>query len=205
MLSDALLDFKNATHQVDALIANAHRKDFQNNYIFPESDRHQITVAAFLNLFIAWEAFLERSFTLLMSGASTLNGKFPHKFVSPSDPESALNMLIGVQKYFDFGNVENVRKIAKVYFLDGVPFEPALSSIFTDLCDLRTMRNASAHISASTRTPLESLANRIMGMPQVGITLYELILANLPRTSNETVLTNYRDKLIAAAELITHG
>lgn len=47
--------------------------------------------------------------------------------------------------------------------------------------DLRTMRNASAHISSTTQTALESLAQRIFRTPRPGIVLYDLLMAADPK------------------------
>lgn len=60
-LSRALADFRNAVSQCDSLIVSAHRQDAAGNSLFQPLDREQITIAAFLNMFIAWEGFLEES------------------------------------------------------------------------------------------------------------------------------------------------
>jgi hypothetical protein len=83
---------------------------------------------------------------------------------------------------------------------------PHVSAIFSELNDLRTMRNASAHISSTTQSALEALAARIFGAPRPGITLYQLLMAIDPASAtNDTVLVSYRKKLDVAAELITNG
>ena len=60
-----------------------------------------------------------------------------------------------MMRYFDFANHEYVKKIVRMYFDKGYPYEPHLSAITVDLSDLRIMRNASAHISSSTQVTLE--------------------------------------------------
>jgi hypothetical protein len=93
-----------------------------------------------------------------------------------------------------------------MYFHHGYPYEPHLSAIFADLSDLRTMRNASAHISSTTQTALESLALRLFSKPLPGIGLYEMLTMSDPRsTSGETVFVTYKTKLIVTAELIAQG
>ncbi len=93
-----------------------------------------------------------------------------------------------------------------MYFHQGYPYEPHLSAIFADLSDLRTMRNASAHISSTTQTALESLALRIFSQPLPRIGLYEMLTMNDPRsTAGETVFVTYKTKLIVTAELIAQG
>ena len=174
--------------------------------LFSPLDREQITVAAFLNLFVAWEEFLEAALSNLMAGAPTLSGVMPVKFVAPADVHQARKIVIGINRYFDYANHEFVRRIAEVYFTGGYPFQPHLASISTDLADLKTMRNASAHLSSTTQTALEALAQRIFGTPQPGIGLYSLLTRVDPRgLAGNTVFAESRDKLLVAAQLIAQG
>lgn len=192
--------------QCDSLIVNAHRIDASGAPLFPLADQRLITVAAFLNLFVAWEEFLETAMSQFMVGTPTLSGSAPVRYVAPPNVEAAKQMLIGTNKYFDFANHELVRKMAGLYFKDAYPFEPHLSAILTDLADLRTMRNASAHISTTTQRALESLAQRVFGLPRPGISLYDMLTAVDPRApAGATVFAESRDKLLATAQLIAHG
>jgi hypothetical protein len=205
-ISQALEVFKASLSQCDSLIANAHQNHVTGAAILPALDREQITVAAFLNLFIAWEAFLEESLANFMTGATTINGHAPVKYVVPPSIDVARAMVVGPRPYFDYANNQQVRMLVKLYFKDGHPYEPHLSGIDGDLADLKTMRNSAAHISSSTRTKLESLAIRIFGSPRPGISLYQMLTSIDPRSAaGETVILSYKNKLIAAAELIAKG
>ncbi|MFM0015863.1 hypothetical protein PQR46_28000 [Paraburkholderia sediminicola] len=192
--------------QCDSLIANAHKADVAGVPLFPLLDRQQITVAAFLNLFVAWEGFLEDTLIELMSGNATISGAFPVRYVSPPTIDSARLLVIGVHRYFDYANHENVRRMVGMYFERGYPFEPHLSSINSDLADLRTMGNASAHITSTTQAALEGLAQRRLTTPQPGIDLYSLLTSVDPRsTAGNTIFAESREKLLAAAQLIANG
>ena len=205
-MTQALADFKSSVAQCNNLIANAHKVDASGAPIFSTVDREQITVAAFLNMFIAWESFLETSLNHFMIGAPTLSGTVPIKYVAPSNANAARELVVGVGRYFDYGNHDHVRKMVKVYFDAGYPYEPHLSAIMSDLNDIKTIRNASAHVTSTTQTSLESLALRIFGAPRPSIGLYDLLTAVDPRSSTgETVFSDYMNKLIATAELISHG
>ena len=205
-LAAALADFNANVAQCDNLIANAHQNDPNGVPILPALDREQITVAAFLNLFISWEMFLEDSLAKLMSGEPTINGSVPTKYVAPPNSVAAKKMLIGVMRHFDYANHGFVRQMVAMYFQNGIPFEPHLAGIDGDLSDLRTMRNASAHISSTTQQALESLATRIFGNPVQGISLYQLLTSDVPGSSpNETVFAYYKNKLLIAANLIATG
>jgi hypothetical protein len=180
--------------------------DANGNYLLPQLDRQQITVAAFLNLFVNWETFLEASMIALMVGAPTISGSQPVRYVEPLTEAHARSILVGINRYFDFGNHDNVRRIVPFYFQNGYPFEPHLGSIHSELSDLRTMRNASAHISSTTQAALESLALRIFRAPRPGILLYQFLTSTDPRSATgATVFVECKLKLEAAAGLIAQG
>lgn len=205
-LSDTLAAFQASASQCDRLIANAHQVDAVGVAVLPALDQHQITVAAFLNLFMSWETFLEGSLVKLMVGSPTISGQVPVRYVSPPTVEAAQCLVLGVRHYFDYGNHENVRKIVSMYFNNGYPFEPHLSAINTDLSDLRTMRNASAHITSTTQAALEGLAQRIFSTPQPGINLYSLLTRIDPRSPlGNTVFAESREKLLVVAGLVANG
>lgn len=203
----SLMHFQENIGQCDSLIANAHRVDAAGTSLFPPRDREQITVAAFLNLFIAWEEYIEAAITDFMMGDATVSGNIPVRHVTPPTREHSTRMVIHTLRYFDYANHDHVRKISKLFFEFGYPFDIPLSSINSDLAELRTIRNACAHLSSTTRTALESLATRILGQPQPGITVYELLMSADPRlpVGTSTVYASYREKLLAAATLIAQG
>ncbi len=205
-VAQILAEFKTSVVQCESLIANAHQTAAGGASILPLLDRKQITVAAFLNLFIAWETFLEASLAELMVGGPTLSGTLPVKFVSPVDLDTARKLVIGVNRYFDYANHDYVIKTVRLYFQTGYPYEPHLSSISSDLADMRTMRNASAHITSTTQKALDALAQRILGRPRPNIELYSLLTALDPMsTTGDTIFVSYKNKLVVAAELIAQG
>lgn len=205
-LADTLATFQASALQCDHLIANAHHADAAGVAVLPALDQRQITVAAFLNLFVSWETFLEESLVKLMAGSPTISGSAPVRYVLPPTVDAARRLVIGVQRYFDYGNHDNVRKIVSMYFANGYPFEPHLSAINTDLSDLRTMRNASAHVTSTTQAALEGLAQRIFSTPRPGIDLYSLLTTADPRSAlGNTVFAESREKLLVAAGLVANG
>jgi hypothetical protein len=205
-LADILAAFRTEVAQCNNLIAHAHALNPSGQPLLPIIDQKQITIAAFLNMFISWETFLECAFMDYMTGASTIGGRFPVRYVSPSNAGTARAMVIGTQRYFDYANHDNVKKIARMFFENGDPFEPHISSMIQDLADLRTMRNASAHVTSTTQTALESLALRTFGQPKTGIDLYQFLTAIDPRSnSGDTVFAISREKLLLGAELIAQG
>jgi hypothetical protein len=141
-----------------------------------------------------------------MVGSTTLSGSVPIRYVAPASIETARLLVIGVQRYFDYGNHENVRRLINMYFQNGYPYEPHLSAISSELADLRTMRNASAHITSTTQTALESLALRVFSQPCPNIDLYRLLTKTDPRSATaETIFLTYKNILVVTAELIVNG
>jgi hypothetical protein len=192
--------------ECDDLVAAAHKQDASGVFLFSPLQREQITVAAFLNLFIAWEGFLEDAITKYMSGERPISGGNVVRYVAPISQSDAKLMIIGINKYFDYANHENIKRISNLYFQNGYPVEPHISSITTDLSDLRTMRNASAHISSTTQKALEALAQRTFSTPKSGITLYTLLTSTLPNAGNNLTVFKYsQQKLLSAANLIANG
>ncbi len=132
-IANALLKFQKDALQCDQLIADAHKGDEFGNFHLTDLDRDQVIVASFLNLFIAWESFLEECLAQYMIGAKTTTGKRPTRFVRPKTLDSARKLAVGVNRFFDYANHEHIKKIANLYFENGYPFEPIISSSFSDL------------------------------------------------------------------------
>lgn len=205
-IADVLAKFRTKIGQCDSLIKNSHQQDNFGSNILPALDREQITVAAFLNMFIAWESFLESALAEFMLGGLTLSGSTPKRYVLPTTLDHANKLVIHTSRFFDYANHNFFSKAVSLYFEDGYAFEPHFGSIMTDLSDLRTMRNGSAHISSTTQVALEALAFRIFSGPKRGVTLYQMLTAFDPRLGvGETVFSGFKDKILIAAELIAKG
>lgn len=205
-IAKILADFKADVLQCEDLIANVHKTDSSGTPIFSLVHQKQITIAAFLNMFMAWETFLESSLTAFMVGNLTLSGTAPVRYVMPVSLDASRALIIGVQRYFDYGNHDFVRKMVGIYFRGGYPYEPHLSSIHSELADLRTMRNASAHITSTTQVALEALSQRLFAQPHPGIDLYRLLLmVKLNSVPRDTIFLTYKNTLVVTAELIAQG
>lgn len=205
-ISAALRTFHNGVAQCNSLIANANIADSSGSPLLPKLDRDQISDAAFLNFFRAWEQFLESTLLNFMIGAKALNGTTPSRFVAPPDLDAASRMLKGTQRYFDFGNQDFFRLMVNQFFDAGYPYEPYLSSITSTLSDIRTARNSCAHNSSSTQNPLESLALRLLGVPYPGINVSDLLVATMPGiATGATVFYHFQSVLMSAADAISTG
>ena len=202
----SLANFRVCVAQCDSLIASAHVATAAGIAHFTMRDREQIIVAAFLNLFIAWEEFIEASISDFMMGEATLSGNMPVRYTYPPTREHSKDMVVHVNSYFDYSNAEYIKRLARLYFEAGYPFETPLNSLSLELSDLKTMRNACAHMSSTTSAKLERLATRIFGSPQPGITVHRMLVSDDPRTNPRvSVYASYRDKLLVAAEIVANG
>ena len=109
-------------------------------------------------------------------------------------------------KYVDWSNPDIVRKLCNLYFVAGNPFDTFISSILTDLFDLKTIRNASAHLSSTTRQQLDSLGTRKLKRPCANLNVSDFIFAVDPDSpTGETILTTYLNKLDISAEGIVNA
>lgn len=205
-LLDHLNDFRNSVSDAEALIVSAHLSDNTGNPLWRTGEVQTITQAAFVKFFIAWESFLERTLADYMRGEPSAAGSVLTRFASPTDHAHALKILIGTQKYVDYSNPEIVRKLAGLYLDNGGPFETVLSAVNIQLFDLKTIRNAAAHLSSTTTKQLDSLASRKLGPPRSGVTVYDLITSVDPSSSTgDTILRTYISELDAAAYAIVHA
>jgi hypothetical protein len=203
-LNACLTTFQAECTQCSSLIASAHTM-VAGVHQFPEIDRQQITIAAFLNFYIAWESFLETSLCKLMVGEPTISGTAPVRYVSPPTIAAAQNILIGTQRYFDFANHVSVKKIVNLYFKDGYPYEPFLSAVLADLAALKKMRNASAHISSTTTSQLNGVMQGVLTVVPAGMGLYQFLVHSHPTVAGQTIFTFYQGQLLTASQLIATG
>lgn len=205
-LNDALVDFKASLTLSSDLVAAAHKTDAASNYIWSSDQRAAITQAAFLRLFVAWESFLESSFTLYMVGAPSAVGNNMSRFVTPRDQDHAYKMVLSDMRFVDWSRPDCLRKIGTLYFVEGEPFERVIAAIESDLRDLKTIRNAAAHLSSTTSTQLDALASRKLGRASQNITVYVLLMASDPSSGGtSTVFDSYMSLLDAAATNIANA
>lgn len=187
----------------NSIVADAHTVDATGQYTKPQDVRSFMTEAAVLKMYIAWESYLERSFLNYLMGSPSVTGNVVTRYLTAPTMEHASQVLVGTQRFVDWSNPEIVRRLAKLYFPAGVPYEASISGIQTELLDLKAIRNASAHLSTSTSDQVDKVALRRLGTPVIGISVYTLITAIDPHAQNKTLLQSFQDTLAAAATQIS--
>lgn len=205
-LIDCLNSFRNSINEARGFIAIAFQQDAHGNYLLPQNQRDFITDSAFLKIFIAWETFIESAFIKFMLGQPSINGNVTPCYVQPVDEDHAHKILIGTQKYVDWANHEVVRRLSTLYFPNGNHIYTFFCSIQLELSDLRSIRNAAAHLSSTTSKGLNSVGSRLLGSTQTNLTVSQLIFALDPVAGNgNTFLDSYLAKLDIVAEGIANG
>lgn len=203
-LAQTLQDFRDSVQNCLTYIQVGFGTDSSGAYLYSEDVRLFISESSFLKIFISWESFLEDSFIKYLQGTPSINGVHPIKYASPTSIDHAQKIVIGTQKYVDWSNPEIVRKLASIFFDTGYVFNTHISSINAELMDLRTIRNAAAHLSSTTSQKLDSLSTRLLRRHCVNIKVGELIFEINPDTNN-TLLDDFLSLLDIAAENIANG
>ena len=102
----------------------------------------------------------------------------------------------------DWANHEIVRRLAKLYLENGEPLASNIASISSELSDLKTVRNAAAHLSSTTRHQLDALSSRVLSRNITNTDVATFMMQLHPSDSTKTVLQYYQNLLDIAAESI---
>lgn len=201
-LADSLSEFRAGIAQTNNFISMAYEHNANGNEIFDSSKKEFVITSAFLKMFIYWESFIEESFSKYLTGELSIDGTGVTCYISPNNREHALKILIGTQKYVDWANHEIVRRLAMLYLENGDPIASNIASISSELSDLKTVRNAAAHLSSTTRHQLDALSSRVLKRSITNTDVATFIMQLHPLDSNKTVLQYYQNLLDIAAENI---
>jgi hypothetical protein len=201
-LADSLSEFRAGIAQTNSFISMAYEQDSDGNDIFDSTKKEFVITSAFLKMFIYWESFIEGSFSKYLTGELSTDGTGVACYIFPNDRGHALKILIGTQKYVDWANHEIVRRLANLYLENGNPFASNIASISSELSDLKTVRNAAAHLSSTTRHQLDALSTRVLNRNMINTDVATFMMQLHPLDSTKTVLQYYQNLLDIAAESI---
>ena len=201
-LHDSLLQFQTSISRVNDYVDIAYEIDEHGKDKYSTDQKEFIVSSAFLKMFICWEEFIESAFIKYLLGEPSITGDIISSYASPKDTDHAHKLIIGTQKYVDWANHEIVKRLSNIYFENGEPISTAISSISTDISDLRVIRNAAAHISTTTQQKLDAVASRKLGVTVSNIGVAEFVTKLSPDDSTKTVLQSYQLMLEITAENI---
>ena len=204
-IAAALTAFRIETATLQGFIAKAFTQDAAGAYLLTPQERSFVVDSTFLRIFIAWEGFLEQAFVLYLLGYPSSAGKVAVRHATPVSEQHARDILIGTQKFVDWANPEIVRRLAKLYLTNGEPIEPVISAIQADLFDLKTVRNAAAHLTSTTGKPLDALASRRLSHVCSNIAVSDFVLSPDPTPgAGGSILDSYIEILDAGADNIAN-
>ena len=202
--AECLSAYRNGVSESIQYMGSAFVKNPDGSFQYNEKHRAFIVDAAFLKFYISWETFLESIFISFLMGENTIIGTTVPKCITARDEHHAENILIGTNTYFDWTNPESVRKLSKLFLEDENTIGNNVLAIQTELFDLKTIRNAAAHITSTTQTKLDSVASKLLNHQQTNTTVSDLIVKNMPGTSH-TIFEYYQILLDSIAESICKG
>lgn len=173
-------------------------------YVRPEVEREIVLSACFVRVFVALEEYLEAAFGHYIMGGLSVAGWSPVVYAKPPTVDHAHGMFIGLQRFMDWSTPDQVRKLAKLYFANGDPFDAPLASSLQTILDMKTVRNAASHVSRTTTAPLDALYSRWTASPRRGVSAYEMILAQESKTSRSFLLHAELTVSAVARQIATH-
>lgn len=152
---------------------------FYDNHIghagttYSESIHYCVINGAFLNLFMAFERFLECSFVCYLLGQSGLNGVTVIKYANPVTERHALELIKGTNRHADFTNRDIIIKLSKNFFENGGPYT-ALNGIVIAFEEMKKIRNAISHVSIESEGEFLKLVRNKLGSlpPQINTAIF---------------------------------
>lgn len=201
--TDCLQQYRDSVLEIEFFISEAHIKDASGNFIHPEKFRDFVISSAVVRFSIAWETFLENIYCAFILGEKDTQGGVVPCCVSVSNLDQAHKLLIGTNKYFDWINPDLVVQLSALFLNPDNPIKTAINSTKSDVLDLKTIRNAAAHMSSTTQQKLDSVASRLYGHQAINSKVSEVV--SFVRSDGKTQWEYLRDLLDVATENIAKG
>ena len=139
--------------------------------------RELVVKQAFINVFTAWERFLESSTIAYALGEKSIKGNMLQRFISPLDEDHADRLIKGTASYPDWSDMEKVLKIEKTIFKDGEPYVTALNGFSSKYNDIKKVRNFIVHNSRKSSDEFDSLVRTALKSSSVGISPVDFLLS----------------------------
>jgi hypothetical protein len=163
----------------------------------------QISELSFLRVYVAWEEFLEGSFSRFLCGARSRSGRRPTRYTSPKNLEHARKMIIGFERgdrFADWSQRQKVTTRAELLFKDGSPFRTPIQAAGAELDEMRAIRDRIAHRSDTAAVQFQNVVQKRLGTA-LRINPGRFLLRVEP-ASGLTYLNIYSDLAVLAAENI---
>jgi hypothetical protein len=207
-LRTVLVDLTRNLNETEKLAAAAHQwisVSFPTGVTrFSLRHREIVTGLAFFQAFLAWEAFLDESFTLYLWGKRPPTGRPPRRLYMPATRNEATRLIVGERSYTDWTKISELQHRAKIYFKSGEPYKSAFTGqkeIFTEMSDIR---NAIAHSSSHAKEKFKEVVRKhLRGAYPPNLTVGGFLAMTKPMSSPpESFLEHYLNTVLLIAEKI---
>lgn len=167
-------------------------------HTFSKKIYNAIVEHCFMQIFLAWENFLENSFILYLNAGADLQGDTYVRYGIPKDNEHAYNMLKGTKNYPDWTNINDVKCLAKIYFENGGPYS-IIENVPVEFEDIKNIRNRISHVSEKSKKAFERLlAKTIVQTTNVSVGDFLMMF----KDNRQTYFSYYMDHLKEYVEAI---
>lgn len=110
---------------------------------------------AFLSAYVSFEVFIERQFEALLAGKNYYRGRVVRRRLEIRSERVAREVIKGRNVFPKYLPVEELEKLARIFFSDGKPFTLLTLPHKNDLAKGQSIRNFIAHRSRSAREKFE--------------------------------------------------
>lgn len=181
--------------------SNTHISSLKGSQRLKREYVHSMYESSFLKVFTSWERFLENCFVAYLAGASANKFK-PTIYLKKITKKHALDILSGTKDYPDWTNIDDVCKLARLYFRNGVPFVQPLREIETYFIDIKKVRNAIAHISLNSKTKFQGLLKSRLASYRTNMSPGEFLSLRVSKKIKECFFEYYISYLDVASQKI---
>jgi hypothetical protein len=152
-------------------------------------------------LFMNFENFIENAYISYANGFPSINGNSPVRYVILSSDIDIINLYCGFKEYPDWTRWDSLVSYSSLFF-NPSPFIH-IKNYMACLNEIKTIRNALAHISGSSQTKFETLVrNRVGYFPATGMSVSDYLLTRIHLGRPLIYFKDYIDKTLIIARHI---
>lgn len=187
-------EFTNVFSQYCRMLADSTILKQQNvsydGHAFSDDMYGAIVEKSFMQIYLAWERFLEKAFIAYLQKASDLQGESYTTYSFPIDDEHSYKMLKGTKNYPDWTNIDEINYLSTVYFDASGPFAILLAPP-PELLEIKTIRNRISHVSEKSIKSFNTLLSKRVSQTNILPGDYLMMF----KSSSITYFTFYVDML----------
>jgi len=159
-----------------------------------------MTERLFEIFFMRFEALIEETFIAYAMGNLSIKGTDPGRKILLTDRMEIIGLVSGQKDYPDWTRWDYIIDIANLFF--GISPYNELKNHLSNLNDLKTIRNALAHISGSSQDKFASLVRRKLTYYPPAFTVKDFLYYRVGDIKSQIYFQEYVDSSLAAAKVI---